>query len=238
MKKKTFIIVVLLLLFMPICTFASTNKYNIMNLEETLEAEGIEPVFSNYKETDNQVIIYLFRGRGCGYCHSFLEYLNGITDEYGKYFKLVSYEIWNDENNANLFVDVATFLKQSANGVPFIVIGDQVFPGYTESYNDLIKSAIMEEYDKNNKYDVLTEMAKAKRKEKIKEVIDKSAPIVAIAGVLVVAIYVRKINLRLNLKIEELENKINKIETSNNIKIDSKKSKTNTKKEKKQSKSK
>lgn len=236
MRKKVFVIIALLLLLIPVCTFASTNKYNTMNLEETLKAEEIEPSFSNYKETDEQVTIYLFRGHSCGYCHSFLDYLNSITDEYGKYFKLVSYEIWYDENNANLFVDVASFLGQSANGVPFIVIGDKSFPGYSESYNESIIDAIMDAYNSDNKYDVLKEMHKAQKKEKIKEVINKATPIVAIAGLLIVTIYVRRINVKLNLRIDELENKIEttkKMKTeSKSTKTENKKSKTNAKKEK------
>ena len=37
---------------------------------------------------------------------------------------------------------VGNLLGQKAEGVPYIVIGDKVFAGYAESYNDEIKEAI------------------------------------------------------------------------------------------------
>ena len=84
-------------IIIPVKAFAK-EQYKTLNLEETLAEEGIEKKFSNYKETDDQITIYMFRGKGCAYCKKFLEFLNGITEEYGKYFKLVSFESWyNDE---------------------------------------------------------------------------------------------------------------------------------------------
>ena len=107
----------------------------------------------------------MFRGTGCGFCAKFLTYLSSITDEYGKYFKLKAYEVWNDQNNSQLFQNVATFLGKQANGVPFVIIGDQVFEGYTESYNDAIKKAITDLYNTNKRkrYDVLVELEKAEK---------------------------------------------------------------------------
>lgn len=229
MKKKIFLSIALLFL-VPMFVFASTSKYETTNLEETLKAEEIEITFSNYKETDEQATIYLFRGHNCGFCHSFLEYLNSITDEYGKYFKLVAYEVWYDEDNANLMNDVATFLEQSATGVPFIVIGDQVFPGYTESYNDSIISAIKETYKNENKYDVLNEMRKAEIKKTIESCIIKILPVIAITGLVIEVLYFNKKNRELNLKINQLEEKITTIDTEyKNIKKNQKASSNNAK---------
>jgi thiol-disulfide isomerase/thioredoxin len=98
----------------------------------------------------------MFRGKGCGYCRAFLNFLNDNAEEYGKYFKLVSFETWYDENNGGLLTDVSTFLGEAAQGVPYVIIGDQVFPGYASSYDDGIKSAITELYKQKpeDRYDV------------------------------------------------------------------------------------
>lgn len=133
------------------------SKYNTMNLVETLNDEEIKPEFSNYKESDDQITIYLFRGKGCGYCRAFLSFLNGITDEYGKYFKVVSFESWYDADNQALLDTISTFKGEAAQGVPYIIIGDQVFGGYTESYDDAIKEAITTLYDSKDRYDVFEE---------------------------------------------------------------------------------
>ena len=105
--------------------------------------------------------IYLFRGKGCAYCKKFLTYLNSIVDDYGKYFKVVSYEVWYDNDNAELMEKVGNLLGQKAEGVPYIVIGDKVFAGYAESYNDEIKEAIKKQYDSKNEYDVMKKLAES-----------------------------------------------------------------------------
>lgn len=167
MKKKIAIIVLMLLsVIIPVKAFAK-EQYKTLNLEETLAEEGIEKKFTDYKETDDQVIIYLFRGKGCAYCRKFLEFLNGITDEYGKYFKLVSFESWYNEENSNLLGEISTFMGEQASGVPYIIIGDKVFGGYTESYDESIKSAIKTLYDSKDRYDVFEEYEYSKKWDKI-----------------------------------------------------------------------
>ena len=90
--------------------------------------------------------------------------MNSIVEEYGKYFEVVSFESWYDADNGALMEEVSTFLGEPAQGVPYIVIGDQAFGGYAESYNEAIIGKIQEEYAKeNDKYDVFEEMAKAEK---------------------------------------------------------------------------
>lgn len=157
----TILVIVLIfsLFLMPIWVHAS-SKYKTMNLENSLKDEGIEYDLKDYKETDNQVVIYLFRGKGCTVCRNFLTFLNSIVPEYGKYFKLVSYETWNNADNKELLNKVADFTGVANEGVPYIVIGDQVFGGYYSGYDENIKKAIKDEYNKKKKYDVLEEMNK------------------------------------------------------------------------------
>ena len=113
-----------------------------------------------YAENEDQAIIYLFRGKNCGYCRAFLTFLNDIVPEYGKYFKMVSYEIWHNEDNAKLYTEVAEYLGEDSGGVPFIIIGDKKFGGYSEEYDSSIKQAIVDLYNTNKKdrYDVFEKM--------------------------------------------------------------------------------
>lgn len=164
MKKIVLTIALLLTVIVPFFgASAETKKYQTMNLDEVLTQEEIEHDFSKYKESDKQITIYLFRGYGCGYCHRFLEFLNSIIDDYGKYFKVVSYETWYDRDNYNLMTEVSNFLGQPAGGVPYIIIGDQVFAGYSNEFDDSIKEAIKKLYNQKDRYDVMVEMEKAKK---------------------------------------------------------------------------
>ena len=157
MKKRALL---LMLLMLPMMVMAKENEkisvsdYKTTGLEETLKLDGIDITYDSYKENDKQVPIYLFWGNGCGVCKNFLTFLDSITDEYGKYFKLVAFEVWYDANNSNLMTTVSNYLGQPAGGVPYIVIGDQVFGGFSENSEESIKKAIKDLYDSEEKYDV------------------------------------------------------------------------------------
>ena len=140
MNKKIFLLIALVAVLFPLSSLAKTyyDDYATMNFVETLKAEGMEIENKDYKEASNQATIYIFRGQGCGYCRKLLTYLNSISKEYGKYFKVVSFEVWNDSKNSSLMSKVATLKGDSANGVPYYIIGDETFGGYSEEYNDRI----------------------------------------------------------------------------------------------------
>jgi len=142
-------------------TKVDVSKYNTLNFKETLADEEIKEEFTGYSENDNQITIYLFRGKGCGYCRAFLNFLNGITTEYGQYFKVVSFETWYDEDNGKLLNTISNFMGEQAGGVPYIVIGDKVFAGYASSYDDSIKEAITALYESKDRYDVFEEYNKS-----------------------------------------------------------------------------
>lgn len=156
MKKILFLLV--MLVGLPLSVYADT--YNTLDFEGTLAEEEIEKKYDTYKPKDDAITIYMFRGKGCGYCRAFLEFMNSITDEYGKYFKLETYEVWYDTDNAELLGEVATYLGEDGDGVPFIIIGDKVFGGYSAEWNDSIKDAITTLYNtkESKRYDVFKEM--------------------------------------------------------------------------------
>ncbi|MBQ1813135.1 MAG: hypothetical protein II119_04240 [Bacilli bacterium] len=149
-----------LLVLLPVVTFAAENKS--LNLEEVLKEEEIESKLGNYKESDEKATVYLFRGKGCGYCRGFINFLNDNIDELGKYFNLVSYEVWNDADNADLMQEVANFTGVAAQGVPYIVVGEKVFDGFTEEYyGEEFKAELKKLYDSEERYDVFEAMEKA-----------------------------------------------------------------------------
>lgn len=168
MKKTVVALLVFCLSLFPICLNAAStsdeidlSKYKTLNLKDALTQEEIDMKYTDYKETDDQAVIYLFRGKGCTYCRAFLNFLNDIAEEYGKYFKVVSFESWYDADNAELLDTISNYLGQSASGVPYIIIGDQVFGGYASDYDEQIKTAIKDLYDSKEKYDVFEEYNKS-----------------------------------------------------------------------------
>lgn len=170
MKKKIIMFLITLgVVLLPLTANASLiDEYEHKNFKDTLAAEDITLKNSSYKEADDQITIYMFRGQGCDYCKRFLNFLNDISEEYGKYFKLVSFEVWNNNDNNDLFKKVADVAGQSAEGVPYIIIGETVYPGYISDWDDAIKASIKAEYEKKDKdrVDMLTKTENADKEAK------------------------------------------------------------------------
>ena len=209
MKKKILLLTLIALLLVPIAPLAK-GDYESKNLIETLEEEDIELKNKDYKENDKQVTIYMFRGTGCSYCKGFLKFLNSISEDYGKYFKLESYEVWSNPKNGDLLEELSGFLEQPAGGVPYIIIGDQVFAGYSENYNDTIKSALKEQYNKKEKYDVMVEYEKAKEKAE-KEAFFSSSKFITTVNVVLITVATIVIIVFVNVKVNSLKTKIDEL---------------------------
>lgn len=84
-----------------------------------------------YAKTAN---VYVFYGKTCPHCHEAMEYLDSIKNDYD--FKTIEYEVWYDEENANLMKEVAEYLDVNARGVPFIVIDNTPIIGYSKGNTD------------------------------------------------------------------------------------------------------
>ncbi len=232
MKKVLTYIVVLMFALLPIMlkaeekerTKIDLSKYETLNFKQALEEEGIELKNKSYSENDKQATIYLFRGRGCHVCQSFLSYLNDISEEYGSHFKVVSFELWYNQDNANLLDDISSFKGETAGGVPYILIGEQVFGGYAEQYNDAIIQAIEDVYNGKDKYDVFEAY-----NDSIKYHLSTTAKMViwniillAIASFIIIH-FVNKSNQKVLEKLDEIKN-------TNNVKITTKETSTIQKK--------
>ena len=160
MKKfySIFLVFVICLVLVPFNTKAAAVSET---LQEAATQEGIS-FNSSYSNDDSKVNVYLFRGHGCSHCYELIEYLTSIVDEYGKYFNLVSYEVWYNTDNSALMSNVASVLGDNANGVPYLVIGKKTFIGYRASTDaSAIKKAIKELYNSNDKYDVMDHLDEA-----------------------------------------------------------------------------
>ena len=169
MKKKILSIIILIsLIVLPLKVsakefYVAGNEYTTNDFLGTLKEEGIEPNVTDYKEGNNKINIYLFTGKGCEHCINFLNFLNDISPEYSQYFNVISFEIYGDSNNATLLKTLARTIAVSDDGVPFIFIGDKYFNGYSEEYNEDIKTAIKETYDTEIAY--RTDIVRAFEKE-------------------------------------------------------------------------
>ena len=164
MKKVLYVIALLVASFAVVESVSA--KTTITGLKETVieeienfdGKEGYEEYvaklknadLSNYSESENKVNIYIFRGNTCWHCLDEISWLASKTAEYGKYFNIITYEVWADSNNSKLMSLVAKQLGETAGGVPFTVIGKKAWSGFSESMGDEMLKEVMNIYNTGN----------------------------------------------------------------------------------------
>lgn len=124
----------------------------------TVHAEG---------EESKEVKVYFFRGEGCSHCAEAEAWFQSIEEEYGSYFQIIDYETRYNRENSELMQRVAKARGEKAEGVPYIIIGNQSWNGFTESYGSEMIERIKSEFEKDvkDRYDIiklLPEMEKEK----------------------------------------------------------------------------
>ena len=89
---------------------------------------------------NNKPTLYVFYGEGCPHCEELFNYLDNNA-LYNK-VNIVKYEVWNNEENKKFADKVAAKLNTTVGGVPFYVIGDEYFSGYSSDSNGIIEQAV------------------------------------------------------------------------------------------------
>lgn len=193
--RKYILILLCILSFVPILVQATTSTEEAMqtkvkDLKETVEDLDLTFKGTNYKETDDQVTVYLFRMQNCNHCHDAVSFFNDIVEEYGDKFKLRSFDISSVEANNNLYNRVINYLNIK-EGVPLILIGKSTFRGFPDSTKEKIKKAIDSNYENKTTYDIFEEIENSKEKKK------KSASVImflflGLASIIIVFIFAKK----------------------------------------------
>ena len=106
------------------------------------------------------VTIYFFRGETCSFCAAAESFFDSLKedDEYKDLFVVKDFEVWNNQDNADFAEEVADVMGDTLEGVPYIVIGDETWSGYTDAYDDAIKAKIKEIAEDEDFVDPLAEM--------------------------------------------------------------------------------
>ncbi len=78
---------------------------------------------------EKPITLYLFHGDGCPHCAEEMEFLTTLENDYPQ-VEIVKYEVWYNEENANLLTEVQKSFDLSRYGVPTTVIGNVAITGY------------------------------------------------------------------------------------------------------------
>lgn len=100
---------------------------------------AIKPIAAQEKHVN----VYMFWGNGCPHCAKEKEFLEAL-DENNPEVKLYDFEIYENKQNRQYFIEVGKVLETDTTGVPLTIIGDEVFIGYSPTITpDKIKERII-----------------------------------------------------------------------------------------------
>ena len=151
MKVLKYLVVLLaIFLIMPFAVFAEEEASN--NDKNTTEEAS-----SNDNSDSKKVNVYFFRGEGCSHCAEAEEWFDSIKEEYSEYYNLIDYEVWYNTDNSDLMQKVADARGEEAEGVPYIIIGDQSWNGFSDEYKNEILKKIETVYEQevSARYDIM-----------------------------------------------------------------------------------
>lgn len=135
MKKilKIFIYILILSLFIPITSFALSSSYkDVVSDELDVEVEK------------DKINIYLFYGSGCPHCKAEKELLSKLEDKYPDKLNIYLYEVWDSKGNAKIMRKLKKdFGLDENDSVPFTVIGERYFYGYSDNIGVKIEKQII-----------------------------------------------------------------------------------------------
>ena len=131
MKKKLLLILFTLLLLIPVKTFALSTDY----------VDKVSSI-TNTKVEDNKINLYLFYGKECPHCEQERSWLKDIKEDYKEYLNVYEFEVWHNENNVELMNKVGDVFNYTPKGVPFTVIGDSYFSGYSDTIASKMENKI------------------------------------------------------------------------------------------------
>ena len=127
----------------------SNDENNIDNESTEKPSNTVDVNLDNITKEEGKVNIYFFWGDGCPHCESEFAFFDSIESEYGDYYNLYTFETWKNEENAELLKIFSNAMEVESRGVPYTIIGEEVFTGFSESMESDFINAIVEERDKS-----------------------------------------------------------------------------------------
>lgn len=98
-------------------------------------------VASASSEPAPTVELVVFHGDGCPHCARMLAFLDALEERYSS-LVVAAYEVWYDAENRALFRETMAALGDEASAVPTVVVGGQVFVGYTDAIAERIERVV------------------------------------------------------------------------------------------------
>ena len=120
------------------------------------------PISARAKEKVN---LYLFHSETCSHCQAEIKYLKELEKEYDN-LKIHLYEVDRNKTNLEKMINVKEKLNIDSPNVPFTVIGNYYYIGFSEGIQDGIKE-LVEKYTTQPETDVVKPILEGKEPPKV-----------------------------------------------------------------------
>ncbi len=108
------------------------------------------------KTEKNIVNLYLFHSKTCSHCKAEIKLLDELTRKYDN-LRVYKYEV-SDPDNSSLLGEVIHMLDVKTSGVPFTIIGDKTYNGYSNENSKRTFEAIINYYSTHGYQDKVGEL--------------------------------------------------------------------------------
>lgn len=89
-----------------------------------------------------KVTVYLFYSSSCVHCKAENAFLDDLQEQYGDTIDIKKYEVTQNETNNNYLKLVKERVDSTSSGVPFTVIGEKYYVGYSNTIGSTMKNTI------------------------------------------------------------------------------------------------
>ena len=96
------------------------------------------------------VDVTMFYGNGCPHCAKEEKFLKVLEKQLGQNINVQTYEVWDNKENNELLTKVRTTLNNKEEGVPFTVIGNKAFNGFSDEIAKEIKQTVFNNLKQNS----------------------------------------------------------------------------------------
>jgi thiol-disulfide isomerase/thioredoxin len=102
-----------------------------------------DKVYDIVGETESsKVTVYLFYSSSCIHCKAENAFLDELQGEYGKIVNFKRYEVTQNTTNSEYMEKAKDRMESNSTGVPFTVIGDKYYVGYSDTIGKTMKNTI------------------------------------------------------------------------------------------------
>ena len=129
---------ILLFLLFSLVLILPTNVYALNNYVDKVAD------ITNTNVEDNKINLYLFHGQECPHCEEERKWLDGIKETYKDYLNVYYFEVWHDDNNADMMMKVKEIFDITKQSVPFTVIGEESYSGFSSVISSKMENKIKE----------------------------------------------------------------------------------------------